>query len=126
MFGDDTLPLDQSLEIQSATVLFTDVTGSTQLYERLGDTVIVVTLNDRLDYFGRTVNIAARVQQMSAPGEVSMLEEVVRAPGVTALLRERVSKVYRSTTRLKGIDDTARLYRAKISQTKLSGPDRSF
>ena len=37
IFGEETLSLDQSLEIASATVLFTDVTGSTALYEELGD-----------------------------------------------------------------------------------------
>lgn len=37
VFGTDTLPKDQSLEIKHAVILFTDIKGSTLMYEQLGD-----------------------------------------------------------------------------------------
>ena len=47
---------------------------------------IAVTLNDGLDYFGQTVNIASRVQEMADAEEIWITEEVWHYPGVHALL----------------------------------------
>jgi class 3 adenylate cyclase len=47
---------------------------------------IAVTLNDELDYFGQTVNIASRVQEMADAAEIWITESVCRYPGVQALL----------------------------------------
>ena len=47
---------------------------------------IAVTLNDELDYFGQTVNIASRVQEMADAAEVWITEAVWRYPGVEELL----------------------------------------
>jgi class 3 adenylate cyclase len=47
---------------------------------------IAVTLNDRLDYFGRTVNLAARLQAESRGGDIVVSEEMAQDPAVTALL----------------------------------------
>ena len=43
---------------------------------------IAVTLNERLDYFGQTVNIAARVQNLADGDEICITEEVYGAPDV--------------------------------------------
>ncbi len=42
---------------------------------------IAVTLNDRLDYFGQTVNTASRVQGLAGSEEVYITEEVFAYPG---------------------------------------------
>jgi class 3 adenylate cyclase len=47
---------------------------------------IAVTLNDRLDYFGRTVNLAARLQGESRGGDIVLSEAMANDPGVMALL----------------------------------------
>lgn len=47
---------------------------------------IAVTLNDRLDYFGRTVNLAARLQGESRGGDIVVSEDMAGEPGVTAAL----------------------------------------
>ena len=47
---------------------------------------IAVTLNDELDYFGQTVNIAARAQAMADAQEVCITDEVLGYPGVAPLL----------------------------------------
>src|SRR5215217_3053149 len=48
---------------------------------------IAVTLNDRLDYFGQTVNIAARVQNLADADEIYISEDVHEAAGVDAALQ---------------------------------------
>jgi class 3 adenylate cyclase len=47
---------------------------------------IAVTLNDRLDFFGQTVNIAARVQGLADADEIYITQDVYDAPGVKELL----------------------------------------
>jgi class 3 adenylate cyclase len=49
-------------------------------------TAIAVTMNDELDYFGQTVNIAARVQALADAQEICVTGEVRDYPGVDALL----------------------------------------
>lgn len=47
---------------------------------------IAVTLNERLDYFGTTVNMAARVQNEAEGGDIVLSAEVLQDPGVHQLL----------------------------------------
>jgi hypothetical protein len=47
---------------------------------------IAVTLNENLDYFGQTVNIAARVQSFADAGEICLTEALYAASGVRQLL----------------------------------------
>jgi class 3 adenylate cyclase len=43
---------------------------------------ISVNLNDRLDYYGKTVNFAARLESEGGPGDISMSQEFVADPAV--------------------------------------------
>src|SRR5262249_12322531 len=47
---------------------------------------IAVTLNDRLDYFGRTVNLAARLQNESRGGDIVLSEALAAEPGIAERL----------------------------------------
>jgi class 3 adenylate cyclase len=47
---------------------------------------IAVTLSDRLDYFGQTVNIASRVQHLAEGDEICLTRDVFSSTGVTSLL----------------------------------------
>ena len=155
----DTLSVDQRLKITSLTFLFTDLKGSTELYDRVGDLVaydlvrahfrvlneivaseagavvktigdavmatfptpdralaaalrmhesvrrikndlllkigihegpcLAVTLNDRLDYFGSTVNMAARLEGLSTGDDVIISADVRADPEVAELLNRR-------------------------------------
>ncbi len=49
---------------------------------------IAVTLNDRLDYFGSTVNLAARLEAQSTGGDVVISASVYSDPAVQELLDE--------------------------------------
>ncbi len=161
IYRTDTLDIDQRLRITSLTFLFTDLKGSTELYERVGDLVafdlvrshfrvlheivaaeagavvktigdavmatfptpdramaaalriregmrelnaargnedlllkigihegpcLAVTLNERQDYFGQTVNIASRVQGLAESRAIFTTTSVVENPQTAALL----------------------------------------
>ncbi len=64
---------------------------------------IVVNLNERLDYFGSTVNLAARLQGRSRGGEVVLSETLARDPGVAPLLAGR--PVQHEAAELKGFTE---------------------
>jgi class 3 adenylate cyclase len=53
---------------------------------------VVVTLNDRLDYFGSTVNMAARLQGQSDGGDIVISRSVADDPAVRPLLAKVASR----------------------------------
>jgi len=181
----DNLHIDQRLRITSLTFLFTDLKGSTALYERVGDLAafdlvsshfaalleiiasergavvktigdavmatfnrpehaiaaalrvraameklnvrrgtndlavkigihegpcLAVMLNDRQDYFGQTVNIAARVQGLSSAQGIHATGPVIEAPAVTALLDQEAITPVQKHAALRGIADKIVVY----------------
>ena len=183
LFGNNTVSSEDGLGIRDTTFMFTDLKGSTALYERIGDlkawslirnhflylqNVIVanegaivktigdavvatftssekvtaaavqmlagieelnrkqheeeiilkigihegpsiaVTMNERLDYFGQTVNIAARIQSLANANEIYISDEVYSHESVKQLLSE--NDVQRSTQSLKGIRSDRVMY----------------
>ena len=70
---------------------------------------IAVTLNDRLDYFGSTVNLAARLQSESAGGDIVLSAEVLADPRVRALLRGQTP--VEESAALKGFGQRVAFYR---------------
>ena len=185
VFKADNLNIDQRLKITSLTFLFTDLKGSTALYERVGDlaafdlvrahfhalleiisaekgavvktigdavmatfnrpeqalaaglrirgamdrlnvergtndlvvkigihegSCLAVMLNERQDYFGQTVNIAARVQGLSTSQAIHITGPVIDAPAVAAILdREAITPIQKQAA-LRGIADKIVVY----------------
>jgi class 3 adenylate cyclase len=70
---------------------------------------IAVTLNDRLDYFGQTVNIASRVEHLAEGDEICLTEEVYDAPGVADLLTPYAKR--RDHSHLKGVQQDVAVFR---------------
>ncbi len=70
---------------------------------------IAVTLNDNLDYFGQTVNVASRVQALAGAGDICISEALHTAPGVADLLAGRSVTEFASP--LRGVEGTARVWR---------------
>ncbi len=70
---------------------------------------IAVTLNENLDYFGQTVNVAARVQSLADAGEICISEALYSAPGVSDLLSGH--KVFAFDAPLHGVEGNACVYR---------------
>src|SRR6266403_1946065 len=77
---------------------------------------IAVTLNDRIDYFGQDVNIAARVQGLADVNEICISATVMEAPGVGDIVKSRgVSRNYEN---LKGIGQQMEVHRITITPTQ--------
>ena len=70
---------------------------------------IAVTLNDQLDYFGQTVNIAARVQNLANADEIYVTEEIYGQTAVRDALQGLA--VEQQAAQLKGISSTQQVYR---------------
>ena len=70
---------------------------------------IAVTLNDRLDYFGQTVNIAARVQNLADADEIFVSQDVYDATGVRDELA--AFPVEPQTAQLRGVQQELPVFR---------------
>lgn len=75
---------------------------------------IAVNSNDRLDYFGRTVNIAARVQGQSLGGDIILSEKCYNREEVLAILGNETLNTESFQATLKGIDGEAAMKRIWI------------
>jgi class 3 adenylate cyclase len=180
IYRTDTLAVDQRLKITSLTFLFTDLKGSTELYERVGDLAaydlvrahfhvlnkivaeergavvktigdavmatfptpdramaaafkmreavtdlngdlllkigihmgpcLAVSLNDRQDYFGQTVNIASRVQGLATSRSIFATRQVVTDSEACKLLRENGIAATPQTRSLRGIANQVEIF----------------
>jgi len=72
---------------------------------------IAVTLNDRLDYFGQTVNIAARVQNLADADEIILSKDVYETDAVKELLTP--FRVEPRNARLRGVQKEVPVYRVQ-------------
>lgn len=186
LFRAESIPSDSGLDVKALSILFTDLQGSTQLYQRVGDfkafeTVrehfsmlrecvaasggavvktigdavmaafsepreaaeaavhmhrriskvapgdlalkvglhegpcIAVHLNERLDYFGTTVNVAARVQGKAQGGEIVLTQSSYRAPEVEKILRAAELFAVNESVELRGIEGEVPIVRLKPS-----------
>jgi len=183
LFRSETVSIDEGIGVKDITFLFTDLKGSTALYDQIGDpkayflvrqhfdtlgnainryqgaTVktigdavmavfmnpldavhtglemlrdiedfnhnisdklvlkigihsghsIVVTLNDRLDYFGQTVNIASRVQGLADAGEIYLSADIYTFPGVQEAIAQR--DISSEQVTMKGVSERIQVYR---------------
>jgi class 3 adenylate cyclase len=71
---------------------------------------LAVMLNERQDYFGQTVNIAARVQGLSTSQEIHITGPVIEAPGVATILEKEAIRPIQKEAALRGIADKIVVY----------------
>jgi class 3 adenylate cyclase len=76
---------------------------------------IAVTLNERLDYFGQTVNIAARVQSLSDAREICLTGDVLSASGVKDILAPFAMK--QEMAQLKGVHQQMPVFRIRSANS---------
>ena len=98
-FGDPAQAVKAALAMQAAI-------AEHELVLKLGvhaGPSVVVTLNDRLDYFGSTVNMAARLQGQSEGGDIVLSRAVADDPAVRPLLATLTSR--NESVPLKGFAD---------------------
>lgn len=72
---------------------------------------IAVDLNDRLDYFGQTVNIAARVQGIADSRQIVCTDSVHDAPGAAEVLETLTPVGSREFAALKGVAGDVAVWR---------------
>ncbi|GHD53300.1 hypothetical protein GCM10017083_29810 [Thalassobaculum fulvum] len=75
---------------------------------------IAVTLNDRLDYFGQMVNLAARLQGLARSGEVLLSESLADDPKVLEVLAD-VAPGSAETVAVRGVE-------RPVAVLRLAGP----
>lgn len=89
--------------------------GDDQLILKMGlhaGPCLSVTLNDRPDYFGTSVNVAARVQGLSRGGDIVLTDAICRDPQVAPLIESRMLET--NSVMLKGIDGDVLVHRFEI------------
>lgn len=88
-------------------------TGGYQLGLKIGlhaGPALAVSAEDRLDYFGQTVNIAARVQNLAQAGEIWLTEPVLHATGVQETLVATGYREEKHLVALKGVGQPTTVY----------------
>jgi class 3 adenylate cyclase len=107
--------LRAGLEMQAAVAALNEranLSGEEMLILKVGlhsGPCLSVTLNDRPDYFGGTVNIAARVQGLSMGDDIVMTEAIRSDAEASRLLQGR--PLASDAVRLKGIDEPVLVHR---------------
>ena len=114
-FVDPLDALRAALDMRAQIAQFNAEAGGDLIGVKIGlhaGACLAVTLNDRLDYFGQTVNIAARVQGLAAGDEIVVTDDVLALAG-----RARAGRPgWRSTrarVELKGIAGEVRIHRLR-------------
>ena len=95
-FADPAKAVSGGLTIQGRVAEFNAAHGPEAISIKLGlhqGPCIAVTLNDRLDYFGSTVNIAARLQGESHGDDIVLSERLASDPAVAPLLDSRQARL---------------------------------
>jgi class 3 adenylate cyclase len=90
-FADPADAMRAGLEVQKQVDAFRRQSGLDEVAIKVGlhsGACIAVTLNDRLDYFGTMVNLAARLQGLARSGEVVVSGVMAEDPGVASVLTE--------------------------------------
>jgi class 3 adenylate cyclase len=71
---------------------------------------LAVMLNERLDYFGQTVNIAARVQGLCQSRSIFATKPVVEPPQAARILSDAGLVPVPQNTHLRGLSDALTVY----------------
>ncbi|MGH6923439.1 MAG: DUF5939 domain-containing protein [Propylenella sp.] len=81
---------------------------------------IAVTLNDRLDYFGQTVNIAARVQNLADADEIFLSRDVYETDAVKEMLTP--FRVEPRSAQLRGVHEEIPVFRVEAEASAQASP----
>jgi class 3 adenylate cyclase len=105
--------LSAGLRMRAAMAGLNAERGTEDLVVKIGiheGPCLAVMLNDRQDYFGQTVNIAARVQSLSTAQEIHLTAPVIAAPGVADILERAHILPIQKQAALRGIADKMMVY----------------
>jgi class 3 adenylate cyclase len=111
-FADPAAAVRAAIAVQRKVAAFNAGHGGSAITIKLGLHVgpcIAVTLNDRLDYFGSTVNLAARLQGESTGGDIVLSERLAEDDAVRKLLAPFALGA--ESAEIRGFDRPARFRR---------------
>jgi class 3 adenylate cyclase len=83
--------LQAALDIQRSIPDFNRRNEPSNLSIRMGlhrGSSIAVTLNERLDYYGEAVNLAARMEGQGSAGDITMSASFIDDPAIAAILQD--------------------------------------
>jgi class 3 adenylate cyclase len=120
VFSDPGQALEAALTLQSGLEEFCRNAGiEPSLSVKLGihcGSAISLNANGTLDYFGRTINIAARLQAKSDGDDIVVSSEFLEDERVRAALARLPIPLRPFRSRLKGIDGDQLLYRMRLNR----------
>lgn len=112
VFGDPADAVAASLEIQRRIAGIGAASGGLAIKVGVHEgSCIAVNLNDRLDYFGSAVNMAARLQGQSRGGDVVLSSEIAADPAVARLIAQTPATT--ESVSLKGFAEPVRFVRLR-------------
>jgi class 3 adenylate cyclase len=85
---------------------------------------IAVTMNDRLDYFGSVVNLAAQLERLSSGEDVILSDTTRHDPEVAEFLSDNELVVERFASRLRGFEEE-QFYLWRVGRSPTGNPARS-
>jgi class 3 adenylate cyclase len=106
--------LRAALEMRARIAQLNAEAGGDQIGIKIGlhtGACLAVTLNDRLDYFGQTVNIAARVQALAGPSEIVLTDDVLSIAGAVEIVGGLPTE--QSSVELSGVAGKLRIHRIR-------------
>jgi class 3 adenylate cyclase len=105
-FADPAKAMRAAMAIQRRVAAFNrEQDGGDGIIIKLGlhaGPCIAVTLNERLDYFGSTVNLASRLQGESSGGDIVLSVEMAEDPAVADVLAGH--SLSRESVAIRGFD----------------------
>jgi class 3 adenylate cyclase len=110
-------PLGALLAIQAAHAEITKTEGTPPLYLKVGihsGPCIAVTLNERLDYFGSTVNAAARLPGLAEGGHIVLSDQTASDPQVKEWLASSGLRHEKFESEIKGFEQSFALWRVAL------------
>ena len=72
---------------------------------------VAIESNQQLDFFGRTVNVAERVQAKAGAGEVVITQDVLDHPAANEIARTQFGSMTQERVHLKGIEGDVLVHR---------------
>jgi class 3 adenylate cyclase len=76
---------------------------------------LAVNANDRLDYFGTTINLAARMVSRCQGGDLAVSDEIFQRPEMTAFLKTCAASPELSEVRFRGFNTPRRVWRIPMN-----------
>ena len=123
VFIDPADAVRAAIAMQARARDFAATSGNEDVVIKLGihtGACVAVVLNDRLDYFGSTVNMAARLEGQSGGGEIIVSAAVMDDPAASALLEPYAPRAENQDVR--GFERTISFWRVAAEALAKPGP----